>query len=73
MTSLYRYFHFDVAARCRRLYGSSDGLKPLAYKPPTALAQNHKRDFQARQILLVFDALVARHQHIESCILGGCE
>lgn len=72
--SLYWYFYLGIAARRCRVHGSGDGLfNPPAHKTPTALTQDYQCDFPVRQILLVSDALVTRHQKIESRILSGFE
>jgi hypothetical protein len=67
--ALKRYVHFDIATRRSRIHRSNDSVNVIAQRRPLLIADHHKRDSAAFQVLLVPHVLVRRQQDLEpSCL-----
>lgn len=65
-----RNFHFEIATRRGCIHRSHDPFNVAAQNGPLLIADYHKRDFPALQVLLVADVLVRREQNFETFRLG---
>lgn len=57
-TSLERDFYFSITSGCGCVHGGHDSLHVAAQSGPLLIAQDHKRDLPALQILLVTHVFV---------------
>lgn len=65
--------HFDVAVGRRQIDGSCDLLNRGSDSWPASGGQHHDGDTTLRQVLLIPQIRIGRHETLESRSLGGLE